>query len=111
MSDDAGISESQLIEFRQTKPNILLIDLRKKEDFAKGHIKGSNILALDEEKILNIPEHTPIILISYEEKQSKIMANTLREKNFETYYLVGGLRNWSRGLYCTNISYVGTNYP
>lgn len=110
MSGDFGITDLQLLELK-TKPDVVLIDLRKKEEFAKGHIKGSKILKLDETKILDVPKNSKIILISYYEDQSKTMANKLRSNSFDCYYLIGGLKNWKRGLYCTNISYVGTNYP
>jgi len=110
LSDNLGITDSQLLEIK-TQPNVVLIDLRKKEEYAKGHIKGSKILKLDEKKVLDVPKNSKLILISYDEEQSKIMANKLRNSNFDCYYLLGGIKNWNKGLYCTNISYVGTDYP
>ena len=100
----------KLLELKSAKANLFIIDLRKKEDFAKGHIKGSHLATFDEHSLLVAPRDATIVLVSYDEEQSKKMAEAL-SKSLDVYYLAGGLKNWPHGLYCTNISYVGTDYP
>ena len=106
-----GISENELLDLKKNNPNLILIDIRKKEDFAKAHIKGSQLMKLDEDTLLDVPKSSTIVLIGDSEHQSRIIAEKLHEKKFDIYYLVGGIKNWSRGFYCTNINYVGKNYP
>ena len=112
MSDETfGLTEFQLSDLLKTDSSVIVCDLRKKEDFAKGHIKKSILAKYDEEKLLDVPQNSKIVLVSYGEEQSKEMAKVLRSHNLDVYYLIGGIKNWMQGLYCTNISYVGTGYP
>ena len=115
-----GLTEFQLSDLLKTSPSLIICDLRKKEDFAKGHIKKSVLVEFDEKKLLDFPQNSKIILVSYDETQPKKMARglgfipaptILRSRNIDAYYLIGGIRNYTRGLYCTNISYIGTGYP
>jgi len=106
-----GLTEFQLSDLLKTSPSLIICDLRKKEDFAKGHIKKSVLVEFDEKKLLDFPQNSKIILVSYDETQPKKMATILRSRNIDAYYLIGGIRNYTRGLYCTNISYIGTGYP
>ncbi|WP_249111135.1 rhodanese-like domain-containing protein [Nitrosopumilus sp. K4] len=106
-----GLTEFQLSDLLKTNPKVTICDLRKKEDFAKGHIKKSLLAKFDEEKLLDVSQTSKVVLVSYDEKQAKEMASALRSHGFDTYYLIGGMRNWTLGLYCTNVSYVGTGYP
>jgi len=106
-----GLTEFQLSDMLEIDTSLVICDLRKKEDFAKGHIKKSILVKYDEEKLLDVPQNSKIVLVSYDEEQSKKMAAALRSQNIEAHYLIGGIKHWSQGLYCTNISYVGTGYP
>ena len=105
-----GLNESQLYDLIQHDNNLVICDLRKKEDFAKGHIKNSILVQYNEENLLDIPKLSKVVLISKDEEQSKKMSITLRAHDIDAYYLIGGIKNWSKGLYYTNISYVGTGY-
>lgn len=105
-----GLTEHELSDLIQHEDNLVICDLRKKEDFAKGHIKKSILVQYDEENLLDIPKLSKVVLISKDEEQSKKMAVALRSKNIDAFFLIGGIKNWSRGLYYTNISYVGTGY-
>lgn len=105
-----GLTEYELSDLIQHNTNLVICDLRKKEDFAKGHIKKSTLVQYHEKNLIDIPKFSKIVLISKEEEQSKKMANVLRSNGIEAFYLIGGIKNWSKGLYYTNISYVGTGY-
>lgn len=105
-----GLNESQLYDLIQHDSNLVICDLRKKEDFAKGHIKKSTLIQYNEENLLDIPKLSKVVLISKDEEQSKKMSIALRSHDIDAFYLIGGIKNWSKGLYYTNISYVGTGY-
>ena len=105
-----GLNESQLYDLIQHDSNLVICDLRKKEDFAKGHIKKSTLIQYNEENLLDIPKLSKVVLISKDEEQSKMMSIALRSHDINAFYLIGGIKNWSKGLYYTNISYVGTGY-
>ena len=105
-----GLTELELSDLIQHDVNLVVCDLRKKEDYAKGHIKKSILVQYNEENLLDVPKLSKIVLISNDEKQSKRMTHTLRSHDINAFYLIGGIKNWSKGLYYTNISYVGTGY-
>jgi rhodanese-related sulfurtransferase len=109
--DSLGMTEFQLSDLSKTEPSLIVCDLRKKEDFAKAHIKKSKLAKFDETKLLDVPKNSKIVLVSYDEEQSKKIASVMRTHDIEAYYLIGGIRNYTRGLYCTNVFYVGTGYP
>ena len=105
-----GFTSSELLNFIKTDNNITIYDLRKKEEFAKGHIKKSSLVKYAEGSLIDVPKHSKIILISKDDEQSKQMVIALRSHDIDAYYLIGGINNWPYGLYFTNISYVGTKY-
>ncbi|MGI0056342.1 MAG: rhodanese-like domain-containing protein [Nitrosarchaeum sp.] len=105
-----GLTECELSDLIQHDGNLMIYDLRKKEEFAKGHIKKSIIMQYNKENLIDVPKLSKIVLISKDEEQSKNMANVLRSHGIDALYLIGGIKNWSKGLYYTNISYVGTGY-
>ncbi|MBS3921851.1 MAG: rhodanese-like domain-containing protein [Nitrosarchaeum sp.] len=106
-----GFTSSELLNFINTDNNIIICDLRKKEEFAKGHIKKSSLVKYAEGSLIDVPKHSKIILISKDDEQSKQMVSALRSHDIDAYYLIGGINNWPYRLYFTNISYVGTGYP
>lgn len=110
-SELLGLTEFQLLDMSKKYDSVVICDLRKKEDFAKGHIKNSIMVAFDEEKLLDVPKNSKVVLVGYDEEQSKQVATALRARNIEAYYLIGGISGFTSGLYCTNIFYVGTGYP
>lgn len=106
-----GLTEKEISDLICVGGELLIYDLRKKEDFAKGHIKKSILIQFDEKNLINASNSSKVILVSKDEEQSKKMAISLRNQNINAFYLIGGIKNWTGGLYCTNISYVGTGYP
>ena len=109
--DSLGLTEFQLLDMTKSDPSLVICDLRKKEDFAKGHIKKSILVKYAEDKLLDILPNSNVVLVSYNEEQAKKMASALNSQNIKVHYLIGGIKNWTQGFYCTNISYLGTGYP
>lgn len=110
-NSDIGLTPSELLNFIKTDNDIVIYDLRKKEEFAKGHIKKSSLVNYTEGSLIDVPKHSKIILISKDDEQSRQMAIALRSHDIDAHYLIGGINNWPYRLYFTNISYVGTEYP
>ena len=106
-----GLTESELFDLIFHNCNLVIYDLRKKEDFAKGHVKKSTLIQFDEKHLIDVSKSSQVVLVSKDEEQSKTMAIALRSHNIDAFYLIGGIKNWSKGFYYTNISYVGTGYP
>ncbi|EPA06673.1 rhodanese-like domain-containing protein [Candidatus Nitrosarchaeum limnium] len=106
-----GLTEKELYDLICNNDELLIYDLRKKEEYAKGHIKKSILIQFDEKNLINASKSSKVVLVSKDEEQSKKVALSLRNQNIDAFYLIGGIKNWTRGLYCTNISYVGTGYP
>ncbi|MCV0411644.1 rhodanese-like domain-containing protein [Nitrosarchaeum sp.] len=107
---EIGFTSSELLNLIKTDNNIVIYDLRKKEEFAKGYIKKSSLVKYTEGSLIDISKHSKIILISKDDEQSKQMVISLRSHDIDAYYLIGGINNWPYRLYFTNISYVGTKY-
>ena len=78
-----------------------LIDVRKKDEFAKGHINGSrNIpLAILSKSLSKLRGDQPIYLVCANGKQSKRATMLLISKHFtDIYALEGGIASWSKPL-------------
>ena len=109
--DSFGLTDFQLSDMSVNDSSIVICDLRKKEDFAKAHIKKSVLAEFNEEKLIDVAKNQKIVLVSYDDEQSKKVALALRANGINAYYLIGGISGYTLGLYCTNILYVGTGYP
>ena len=85
-------------ELSMQKP-LLLFDLRSKEQFEKGHIRGSVHAVCDaqaKEKIMpKIPKNAKIVLISEPEGIAKETAQMMRSFGLDAHYLEGGFCSWA----------------
>ena len=78
-----------------------LIDIRKKDDFEKGHINGARNIPLGmlTKSMSKLRGDQPIYLVCASGKQSKRAAMLLVSKNFTIIYaLEGGIASWSKPL-------------
>jgi len=78
-----------------------LIDVRKKEEFAEGHINGSRNfpLATLTRNMSGLRGDQPIFLVCTNDKQNSRATAILQNKNFITVYcLEGGISSWSKPL-------------
>lgn len=83
------------------KEDAVVVDLRQREDFRKGHIAGSLNLLPNEIKANNVGElekhkSTPIIVVDGSGMQAQEPANALTKAGFEkVFVLKEGIAGWS----------------
>jgi len=79
-------------------PGVLLLDVRTAEEFAAGHIPGSQLLPYDEiiARVEELPadRQTPIIVYCRSGRRSAIAAETLAGLGFGEIYDLGGIQDW-----------------
>lgn len=83
-----------------TKENVVIIDIRDKEDFEHFHIPNAiNIEYLDlennTEKYLPKLKDKKVITVCYRGNTSKLATSILRNKDIEAYTVKGGMTEWS----------------
>lgn len=77
----------------------LVIDCRRSEDHAKGHITGSRHIPLDElaqrTPELKRKKNKPILAVTGNPRESTQAVNTLRKAGFESVFVIkGGIAAW-----------------
>jgi len=83
------------------KEDAVVVDLRQREDFRKGHIAGAVNLLPNEIKANNVGElekhkATPIIVVDGSGMQAQEPANALTKAGFEkVFVLKEGIAGWS----------------
>ena len=81
---------SSLIQTHQ-----LLIDLRSKEEYNQGHIKGFiNIPYPNFYQMLPQIPHRPLYLLCQTGKLSSKLANELNTKGYQVYSFIGGFAHY-----------------
>ncbi len=79
--------------------NAVVIDVRPKEAYRKGHIVNAYSMTIDD--IKNSPKkiekfkNKPIILVCGTGQESPKIAAALLKQGYNTYSLAGGMRAWS----------------
>jgi phage shock protein E len=80
--------------------NGLLIDVREKFEFRKGHLQNAKNLPVSKgyKKIINTTDkNIPILLYCKSDPRSRKVAIKLYDAGFRNLYLLkGGINNWSR---------------
>ena len=84
-----------LEEYRNTT-GAVLIDVREKEDYDKGHIPGAAYADLRTIRFLHYGLETPLFLYCYRGNRSAMAAGILREAGFQNVKDIGGI-DWYSG--------------
>ncbi|MDH5544592.1 MAG: rhodanese-like domain-containing protein [Gammaproteobacteria bacterium] len=97
----------QLQDFLETKPDLLVVDVREESEYAAGHIPGAILVprgilegAADlnygkRDQILSEARKRPIVVYCATGGRSAMAALTLIEMGYaEVYNLAGGFVNW-----------------
>lgn len=101
---ELSVNADQLSRWLESKENIVVLDVRPKDQREEWQIPGSIYVdayqrlnandpsALDE---VTIPENTTVVTVCAAGRTSNIAANELRKKGIEAYSLEGGMKAWS----------------
>ncbi|RPD44020.1 MBL fold metallo-hydrolase [Paracnuella aquatica] len=99
-----SVGAEQLRTWLEDKKDVIVLDVRPKEQREEWQIPGS--IYLDAYQRLNnndasvldnvaIPENVPVVTVCAAGRTSMIAANELRKKGIEAYSLEGGMKAWS----------------
>ena len=104
---ERSINTDQLRTWLENKENVVVLDVRPKEQREEWQIPGS--IYVDAYKRLNendlsvldevvIPEDATVVTVCAAGRTSNIAANELRKKGMDAYSLDGGMKAWSMAL-------------
>ncbi len=73
-----------------------IVDARRAEDYAEGHIKGAISVPLEtlEENIDNIPKDKPVCVYCYSGSRSNAVSKKLNELGYEAYNVIEGTKEY-----------------
>jgi len=81
---------------------VILLDVRTKEEYGDGHIEGSILIPVDnleEEAGKNLPDkETPIFVYCRSGNRSLVAANILVDRGYTNVYDLGGIGDWPYGV-------------
>ena len=94
------ITSEALGELLKQGPNdLFLLDIRKKEDFEKGHIPGAfNTFWYEVGEIIDVlPKDKKIVVACYSGQSAGQVVSLLKVLGYDAYSLAGGMVNgWSK---------------
>ena len=92
------ITPSDAKTMLENDPDVLLLDVRTVEEYAAGHIAGSQLLPYDEIESradeLPADRQKPVIIYCRSGRRSAIAAETLASLGFTEIYDLGGIQDW-----------------
>lgn len=92
------ISPKEAKENMENNPDIILLDVRTKQEYDQEHIKGAILVPLDvlENEILNTIDDKNVQIYVYcrSGNRSKTASNILLGMGFTNIYDLGGIINW-----------------
>lgn len=72
--------------------NVLLIDIRDIYQYRQQHIQNFINIPYEQIKNYQFPYDKPIYLLCTSGEQAKKCAKELRERNYQAYYIEGGMK-------------------
>lgn len=86
-----------------SNPLAVLLDVRTKEEFDSGYIKGAKLLPFDlitaESAATFAPNKAePVVVYCRSGRRSGVAAETLKALGYQKVYDLGGVGNWTFGL-------------
>lgn len=91
--------EPQQVQSRMAQhPRPFLLDVRQPEEYRAGHIRGAELIPLNElpKKMARIPKGREIICVCRSGNRSKAAVNQLASAGFQAANLKGGMIGWER---------------
>ena len=95
-----GVREISSDQYRQQfndTPHIL-IDIRNTQEYASGHIQGSQNIPLNKlaKKLNKLPKQQPIVVVCRNGARGREAVDMLQNAGFKASNLVGGVMNWRK---------------
>ncbi len=78
--------------------NVYVLDIRKSEDFAKGHIPGAHNTVMEKigEIIPELPTNQSIVVACYSGQTASQATGVLRMAGFDALAMKGGFPSWEK---------------
>lgn len=97
------ISPEELARIIESKAPVLVLDIRSKQQYLEGHIKGAANAVCDsmqQKQVImsKLPPHMKIILVDEDETIAKENATMMARFGFDAHYLKGGIKSWTSEL-------------
>ncbi len=98
-----GITAQELFKDIESKVPLLILDIRSKQAFMDGHIKGSSnakCSSMQQKQIImsKIPRNFKIILIDEDGSESSENATMMKRFGFNSHHLIDGIKAWDKEL-------------
>lgn len=84
--------------FLDTNKNHFLLDVRRPDEFASGHIAGAANISVETlaNNLSRVPKDVPIVVYCRSGNRSAQAANILAEAGYTEIYDLGGIIEWQR---------------
>lgn len=81
-------------QFELSRDSVFIVDLRKPEDFAKGHLEGAVNIPMPQigQKLSEIPKDKEVAVICYSGQQASQTAGVLKMAGYNTKIITGGFK-------------------
>lgn len=98
MSSVSSITPEEAKNRLASEKNIILLDVRTKEEYDTGHIKDAILMPVDtikEESVKTLMDKNATIFVYCRSgSRSSVAAKTLVEQGYKKVYNLGGIINW-----------------
>lgn len=92
-----NISAGQARELINSNKDVFILDVRTKEEYNEAHIKGANLIPVQEleQNINKIPKDKKVVVYCARGKRSARACEILKDKGLkELYNVEGGINQW-----------------
>jgi len=94
------ITPEELAQVLQNKSNVLILDIRAKENYMNGHVSGAaNAVchSMQQKQVImsKIPPNMKVILIDEDGTEAKQNATMMARFGFDAHYLKYGIKSWN----------------
>jgi rhodanese-related sulfurtransferase len=88
-------------DFLDKNENHFLLDVRRPDEFASGHIAGATNINVDylADQLSRVPKDVPVVIYCRSGNRSAVAANILAEAGYTEIYDMGGIIDWQRASY------------
>lgn len=88
-------------DFLDKNQNHFLLDVRRPDEFASGHIEGATNINVDflADQLSRVPKDVPVVIYCRSGNRSATAANILAEAGYTQIYDMGGIIDWQKASY------------